>query len=154
MNDADSERQYRTLQGALSGEEANEPRYFSYSATLRVFGMIPDLDDLTGQLGIKPTHSHHRGDRRQPTAEPNKHDMWLYRAPVDKEEPLHVHIDALWSCFKEKKGYLLQIKENVTVDVFLGYRSNCDHAGVEVPHKSLEMFMELQIPFGLSIIVT
>jgi hypothetical protein len=40
------------------------------------------------------------------------------------------------------------------VDVFLGYRSNCDTAGIEVPHTSLEMFSELQIPFGLSIIVT
>jgi hypothetical protein len=39
------------------------------------------------------------------------------------------------------------------VDVFLGYRSNCDHAGVEVPHESLEMFIELRIPFGVSIII-
>jgi hypothetical protein len=37
--------------------------------------------------------------------------------------------------------------------VFLGYRSNCETAGFEVPHTSLEMFTELQIPFGISIVV-
>ncbi len=39
------------------------------------------------------------------------------------------------------------------VDVFLGYRSNVDYAGVEVPYTCLEMFTELEIPFGLSIVV-
>jgi hypothetical protein len=37
--------------------------------------------------------------------------------------------------------------------VFLGYRSDCDTAGVEVPYTSLEIFIELEVPFGLSIIV-
>ena len=72
---------------------------------------------------------------------------------MKESEPLHVHIDALWNTFRERKQYLLQLKQDLTVDVFLGYRSNCDHAGVEVPHQSLEMFRELQVPFGLSIIV-
>jgi hypothetical protein len=35
-----------------------------------------------------------------------------------------------------------------------GYRSNCDYAGFEVPHESLTMFLELQVPFEVSIIVT
>ena len=72
---------------------------------------------------------------------------------MKESEPLHVHIDSLWNAFREHKEYLLELKKDLTVDVFLGYRSNCDHAGVEVPHQSLEMFTELQIPFGLSIIV-
>jgi hypothetical protein len=52
------------------------------------------------------------------------------------------------------KDYLLKLKENLTVEVFLGYRSNSDTAGVEVPHQSMEMFTALQVPFGLSIIVS
>lgn len=79
--------------------------------------------------------------------------MWSYTAPVDENERLHVHIDALWNTFREQKQYLLELKEILTVDVFLGYRSNSDTAGVEVPYQSLEMFIELQSPFGLSIIV-
>jgi hypothetical protein len=80
--------------------------------------------------------------------------MWRYTPPVKESEPLHVHIDALWNTFKGKKEYILRLKHDLTVDVFLGYRSNCDHAGVEVPYQSLEIFRELQVPFGLSIIVT
>jgi Domain of unknown function (DUF4279) len=79
--------------------------------------------------------------------------MWSYTSPVKESEPLHVHIDSLWNTFREYKEYLLELKKDLTVNVFLGYGSNCDHAGVEVPPQSLEMFMELQIPFGLSIIV-
>jgi hypothetical protein len=47
----------------------------------------------------------------------------------------------------------MQLKQSATVDVFCGYRSNCDHAGIEVPWQSLEIFREVQIPFGVSIIV-
>jgi len=49
---------------------------------------------------------------------------------------------------------LLGLKTSVTVDVFLGYRSNSGTAGFEVPCSSLEMFTELKIPFGVSVIVT
>jgi hypothetical protein len=84
---------------------------------------------------------------------PYKLDMWMYNAPVNKTGPLHIHIDTLWNTFRNRKEYLLHLKQDLTVDVFLGYQSNCDHAGVEVPFQSLEMFRELQIPFGLSIIV-
>lgn len=79
--------------------------------------------------------------------------MWSYKAPVTNTESLHVHIDTLWNTFKEHRDYLLQLKHDLNVDVFLGYRSNCDTAGIEVPHQSLEMFRELEVPFGLSIIV-
>jgi hypothetical protein len=55
--------------------------------------------------------------------------------------------------FGRGKDYLLRLKQEVTVDVILGYRSNSGTAGVEVPCRCLEMFVELQVPFGLSIIV-
>jgi hypothetical protein len=144
---------FHTLRGFLSGSESEEKIYFAYSATLRIFGDVADLDEITEHLGVLPTGSHRRGDRREPNSPPFKQDMWSYTAPVKENEPLHVHIDALWNTFKERRQYLLQLKQGLTVDVFLGYRGNCDHAGIEVPHQSLEIFRELQVPFGLSIIV-
>jgi hypothetical protein len=149
-----AEEGYRTLRGALSGEEPDEPIYFAFSATLRIFGTIPDLDELTRRLSVEPTSSHRCGEQRRPNSEPYKHDMWSYEAPVIETAPLHVHIDALWSTFQARKDYLLQLKTQVKIDVFLGYRSNCDHAGLEVPHQSLAIFLELEVPFGMSIIVT
>jgi hypothetical protein len=136
--------------GAVQEEEIR----FAYSAALRIFGAIADLDEITQRLGVAPSETHRKGDRGWGLSlPPYKHDMWSYKAPVKKTEPLHVHIDTLWNTFRERKECLLQLKQNLTVDVFLGYQSNCDHAGVEVPYQSLEIFRELQIPFGLSIIV-
>lgn len=50
--------------------------------------------------------------------------------------------------------YIKSLKQRYKVDVFWDYRSNCDHAGIEVPHASLELFTALEIPFGVSIIIT
>jgi hypothetical protein len=152
MKDQD-EQYFRTLRGFLEGSEPDEALYFAYSATLRIFGDIPDLDVLTRLFGVAPTTAYRRGERRTPRCSPARHDMWQFTVPIAETEPLHVHIDALWSVFRVHKADLLELKRSAKVDVFLGYRSNCDHAGVEVPVASLEMFTELQIPFGISIIV-
>jgi hypothetical protein len=45
------------------------------------------------------------------------------------------------------------LKRLYNVDVFCGYRSNSDTAGLEVPYTSLRLFTELEVPFALSIIV-
>jgi hypothetical protein len=148
------EKSFRTLRGFLAGKEREEDTYFGYSASLRIGGKISDLDKISATLGLSPTHSHRKGERRGPKAAPYHQDMWSYSPPVEKSEPLHRHIDALWSKLKPHKRYLLELKKSLNVDVFCGYRSNCDTAGIEVPHTSLEMFIELEIPFGVSIIVT
>jgi len=148
------EKPFRTLRGFLAGKERDEDTYFAYSATVRIFGDIPNMDEISARLSLQPTDSHRKGERRDRLSAGYRHDMWSYSPPLDKHEPLHKHIDALWLVLKPHKRYLLELKKSVTVDVFLGYRSNSDTAGIEVPHTSLEMFSELQIPFGVSIIVT
>jgi hypothetical protein len=138
---------------------ANDPQsqqeepYFCYSATLRIFGTISRLQEITDVLGLAPTQLHHAGEVRAPGAKPYDHDFWAYEAPTDETQPLHVHIDALWRAIRPHKNYLIRLKERSNVDVFLGYRSNSETAGVEVPHQSLELFTELQVPFALSIII-
>lgn len=139
---------------STSANPVEEEIYFNFSATLRIFGDIQDTDEITNGLGIIPSYTHRRGERKWgPNLPAYNHDMWSFKAPVNKSEQLHVHIDVLWNTFRDQKEYLLQLKQALTVDVFLSYTSNCDHAGVEVPYQSLEMFRELQIPFGISIIV-
>lgn len=68
--------------------------------------------------------------------------MWSYTPPIDTHEPLHKHIDALWRALKPHKQHLFELKNSVTVDVFLGYRPNCDTTRIEVPHTTLETFSE------------
>ena len=148
------EEEFRTLKGFLNREERAEETYFAYSATLRIFGDIADLDEISEKLQLQPSKTHRKGEMRGPRSVPYKHDMWSYMPAVPEEEPLHKHIDALWTVLRPHKDYLLELKKTLTVDVFLGYRSNCDMAGLEVPHTSLGMFSQLEIPFGVSIIVT
>ncbi len=133
----------------------NEERYFAYSASLRIFGDIQDLAAITRELGVEPTSVHVKGEHRRGSEPPAyRHDTWSYQAPIAEHEKLGVHLDALWNTFEKHKDYLLRLKQTTTVDIFCGYRTNCDHAGVEVSWRSLQIFHELQIPFGISIIVT
>lgn len=148
------EKPFRTLRGFLAGSERKEESYFAYSATLRISGDIRTMEEISATLGLQPTHSHRKGDRLSPKAATYRQDMWSYSPPLDASDALHKHIDALWLKLKPHKRYLLRLKKSLNVDVFVGYRSNCDTAGIEVPHTSLEMFTELEIPFGVSIIVT
>ena len=145
---------FRTLRGFLSGREPDEPDYFAYSATLRVFGEALDFDEITRRVGVAPTSSHRKGDKQGPLSPGFRRDLWSYSPPLAEEQPLEDHINALWEQIRPARDYLVSLKKTATVDVFLGYRSNIDHAGVEVPHTCLEMFTSLEIPFGLSIIVT
>ncbi len=126
---------------------------FFYSATLRIFGEIDDLEDISQRLDLIPSYVHRRGEKRSARAKPYAHDMWMYEAPVDENQPLDEHLLALWSSLKPYRDYLKQLKDHFTVDVFCGYRSNCDTAGFEVDYRALEIFRELEVPFGLSVIV-
>jgi hypothetical protein len=146
-------RGHDSLRGFLGGEDREEPPFFAYSATLRVFAERLDLDAVTLGMGMPPSSSHRRGERRGPRSPGFPHDMWMLDSGLDEDQPLGAHIDALWSRVRSRREFLMSLKEVATVDVFLGYRSNVDTAGVEVPHTCLEMFTSLQIPFGISIIV-
>jgi hypothetical protein len=143
----------RVAAGAVETDE-DRGAYFHFSATLRIFGDIGDLDAVTAELGIAPTHTHRRGERRGPSSATRyEHDMWSYCAPVPEDRPLQVHLEALWRVVRPHVPYLKGLKERLTVDVFCGYRSNCDSAGFEVDHRALVIFTELEIPFGVSVII-
>ena len=145
---------FRTLRGFIEGKEPDEETYFAYTATLRIFGDIPDLNVISTRFGIQPTEKYRIGEKHGPRSPARRQDMWSYTAQIDEVEPLEKHIDTLWSHFKPHKEYLLELKQIFDVSIFLGYRSNCDHAGIQIPCESLEMFTELEIPFGVSIIIT
>lgn len=133
-------------------DENDEAVWFRHSASLRIFGRIPDLDALSKELGVTPTHTHRKGERRSPRAEAYEHDMWSFCVPVSPAEPLDEHIRVLWKTFKPERFVLLELKKTLTVDVFCTYSTNAACAGIEVSPESFEMFQVLQIPFGLSIL--
>jgi hypothetical protein len=154
MTEPDGEKSFNTLRGFIRGEEPDEPIYFAYSATLRIHGDDLPLDEITHRLQVHPTRTHRNGDRPKPNAKTvYRDDAWHYQSALPETEPLERHIEALWSVVKPHVGYLRSLKQHYKVDVFCGYRSNCDHAGIQVPHTCLELFTALEVPFGVSIII-
>jgi hypothetical protein len=57
----------------------------SAKASLSIYGEDLDPDEITRVLGLVPTHSHRRGDRRGPNSPPAKVGFWGYE--VDSAEP-------------------------------------------------------------------
>ena len=132
---------------------AEEP-YFAFSATLRIHGEIGDLEEISRTLGVAPTHTHRGGELALPKRSATwKDDAWHFRAPLDESRPLEEHITALWSQLRPHMAYLKSLKNRLKVDVFCGYRSNSPTAGFQVGHECLGLFMELGVPFGVSVIL-
>jgi hypothetical protein len=121
-----------------------------YSASLRVMGPIFDFE--SNALGLQPTHTHQRGDLSL-AKRPYPTDAWIYDAPVPDDQPLDAHIQELWSKLRGRKQELLALREQyLKIDIFLGYRSDCAWDGFEVSPKSLEMFIDLDLPFYVSVV--
>jgi len=133
---------------AAQKPDADEPEYFfHFKATLRISGDGLDVDEISRRLGLMPTHTHQKGDRR-------KHDMWSYTAPVAEEQRLEEHIIALWDAVRPHIPYLRDLKRKFQVDVFCSYRSNSATAGFQVSHRCLGLFSELEVPFGVSVVIS
>ncbi len=145
--------EFRTLRGFVTGEEPDEPPYFHFSATLRIIGDDLAFEAIEAALGCAPTLHYRKGSHRGPMGPVAKFDMWQYSGGLAEDRPLHEHIDAVWDQIRHAASYLRGLKESATVDVFLGYRSNIDTAGFEVPHTSLDMFAALEVPFGVSVVL-
>ena len=131
-----------------------KPFFFKFSSTLRIHGDGIDIDEISKTLGLTPTHSHRKGDLRAPSQRPWRDDAWHYSPPVERERPLHEHIMALWDAVRPHISYLRSLKPKFHVDIFYGYRSNSSTAGFEVDYRCLGLFIELEVPFGVSVIIS
>ena len=153
MTNPEEPRAFRTLRGALRGEETDEPIRFAFGAALRIHGDGLPFEEISAQLGVQPTDVHRKGERRGPKSPPYRDDAWHFKPALPETTPLAQHIEALWAVVKPHVQYVRSLKQRYKVDIFCGYRSNCDHAGIEVPHTCLEIFTALEVPFGVSIII-
>jgi hypothetical protein len=143
---------FRTLRGFLTGEELGGENYFHFSATLRIHGEDVPFEQISERLGVKATHLHRKGERRGSRSPAYDDDAWHFQPPVPETEPLERHIEALWQVVRPHVEYLKALKKRLKIDVFCGYRSNCDHAGFAVSHRCLELFTALEVPFGVSVV--
>ncbi len=127
------------------------PVFRRFRASLRISGDGLDMDEISRTLGLVPTHTHRKG-------EPHGHgfrsqSIWICEPAIDSTRPLDEHIMALWDAVRPHIPYLRELKKKFHVDIFCGYRSNSDNAGFEVDYRCLGLFAELEIPFGVSVII-
>jgi hypothetical protein len=153
MTPPDERQTFRTLRGFLSGEEPDEENRFHFSATLRIFGESVPFEEISRRLGVQPTHQHRKGERRGPNSPGYRDDAWHFQPAIPETEPLGAHLDALWVIVAPQLDFLRSLRHRYRLDVFCGYRSNCDTAGFEVPHESLQLFTALEIPLGVSVVI-
>ena len=128
----------------LKGEEPDY--YVRFRATLRITGEGLDFAEISRTLGLKATHTHRKGGKR-------KVDMWLYHAPVDRTHPLDEHIMAIWEAVRPRMAYLCGLKKRFKVEVYCGFQTNSCTGGFDVDQRCLGLFAELDIPFGVSVII-
>ena len=130
----------------------DEPVFFRFRVSLRIAGEGLDFDEISRTLGLTPTHQHRKGEPHGQGS--RQQDIWIYDPPIDRQRPLHEHITALWDAVRPQIPYLRELKRRFHVDVFCGYRSNSSTAGFEVDHHCLGLFTELEVPFGVSVIIS
>jgi hypothetical protein len=135
----------------LKGKEADY--YALFKASLRIAGDGLDFDEISRKLGLTPTTKRRKGKAPGSHKPPRKQDLWLYTAPVARERPLDEHIMALWDAVRPHMPYLRKLKQKFQIDIFCGYRSNSCTGGFKVDHRCLGLFAELDIPFGVSVII-
>lgn len=118
----------------------NEIPYFRYAVSLRISGDDLEPDEITAKLKLNNTSS-------------RRNDVWIYQIQNEGDKHIDQQLIELWDMLIEHKFYLIGLKEKYRLEVFCSYTSDCDHAGVEISSEALEIFSQLGIPFGLSIIV-
>src|SRR5437773_6240323 len=107
------------------------------SATLRIFGIIKDIAEIGRTLNLDPTHVHRKGDVRSTGAKAYEHDMWSLTAPLPREEPLEKHLLWLKERLTPHRGYIRNLADSCTVDIFCGYRTDSDQGGFDLSPDAL-----------------
>jgi hypothetical protein len=135
------------------GSRAEQNPFFEHSATLRIFGSIPSLEELTARLGLTPTHAHRCNEWNASTRSFFENDMWQFTAPIPRASAMDAHISSLWSHRRDRVDEIHLLKEQLTVDLFCTYLSDCSTAGLSLSSESVSIMSALGVPFELSIIV-
>ncbi len=96
MTPRSDQKVFRTLKGAMRGEETDEPTYFAFMASLRIHGDALPFEEITSRLGVQATMIRRKGERRSPNSPVYLDDAWHFQPALPESAPLEQYIDALW----------------------------------------------------------
>jgi hypothetical protein len=121
--------------------------------SFRVSGDISDPDRISALLGVKPTYTHRKGERRSKFTEPYPNDMWGYRVSGDDEETLDDLLRQIGGVFLEKAEQIKSLiaDDGLKVDVFCSYLFLPNQGGFDLSPETLELFTRAGIELCISI---
>jgi len=109
--------------------------YKSY-CELIITSEVLDPDEITGELGIRPTRSFRKGDKiiskySTRTGE-KKNNLWALKTKenVSEKESINLHIKELQSVLENKDDAIISYKEDIDVEVCIWIWIETDNAGI------------------------
>lgn len=129
--------------------------YFSYSASLRVLDAPERHREIEEVTGLKPSHVHMKGELAHEKSKRRwENNIWLLSSPLEETSELAEHLNWLWQQVQPHQAYFRSLIESgAKVDIFCGYRSNCDHSGFSIDPGALEIAQKLDVRLEFSVIV-
>ncbi len=111
--------------------------------------------EITSILGVEPDVCHKVGDMVDPiTKKPWENNIWSIKSPLPETRHLDFHLKWLSKIALPHEAFIRGlIKDGADVDVFCGYRSDCDLCGFDVKPKGLELFVRLGVRMSVSVII-
>jgi Domain of unknown function (DUF4279) len=121
------------------------------SVALIIAGTGLDLERVSEELQVEPTHVHRIGERNM-IGQPFPHDMWQLETEVDENESLDTHLRYLTAKLKPHYPYLCSLKALADVYVYCGVNCDSDQCGFSLSSEALTMFTELGISLEITVL--
>ena len=124
--------------------------YKAFSASFRIIGQNLPFKEIENNLNLEGTYKHQKGDKRGNQI--LQDDRWILESVLPEQNEISEHLEWLWQNLSAKKDFLISLKTQYHLDIFVGYRSDSDHGGTVITSSSINICCELDIPLELSII--
>lgn len=120
-------------------------------ATFVIQGTGLDLDAISRAIGIAPTHTHRKGELSK-LKKPLPHDMWSLTSPLDRKEPLDMHLRWLGSQLEPYYEFIKSLKAAADVYITCGYTTDREQCGFSLSPEALAIFTRLGISMEVNIL--
>jgi Domain of unknown function (DUF4279) len=120
-------------------------------ASIRIFGIGLDFEDISRRLGVQPSETHRRGERGL-VSTPYSKDMWCLDSPHPRTDPLEKHLAWLRQVLLPHYDFLRSLKETCEVSSYCGITAGGNSCRFRIPHEAFGIFVEIGIDMDLSLI--
>lgn len=121
-------------------------------ASFIIQGVGLDLESITQNIGITPSHIHKKGDLIFTFKDIRyDHDMWKLTSSLEKEAPLNDHLTWLAHLLTPHYEYIKSLKAGAEVYVYCGFTTQNEQSSFSLSAEVLTAFADLCIPMHVAI---